>query len=219
MLPFLLLQVSGLEILGIPQYPGINLGFGHLSRGFEVIWLLPRGLLGLSVVVISSSIRGFVLRPRGFLGEFQAKLIMKKKQQQKMGSNRTKSGIQTCLEWSSLAELVVVELCWTVETTGCVVCRGDKSGKSSLIGGFHPNIPNFPSGSAAQEKQGAKITLFFFFFFPKNSFFRIGAVQFHIPNSHQKMEVVRLQQLQIQNSSSIHSLFPKLEGKIASGRF
>lgn len=52
----------------ILNYPRINLGSDYLSRGFEVIWLLPRGLLGLSVVVVSSSIRGFVLRPRGFLG-------------------------------------------------------------------------------------------------------------------------------------------------------
>lgn len=92
MLPLLpaelsLLQVLGLEILVFAQAPRINLGFAYLSRGFEVIWLLPRGLLGLSVVVISSSIRGFVLRPRGFLGKFQAKLTMNKR----MGSNSTKT--------------------------------------------------------------------------------------------------------------------------------
>lgn len=49
-------------------YSDHHLTFLYLRRRFEVIWLLPRRLLCFGVIVVCSSVRGFVFRPRGFLG-------------------------------------------------------------------------------------------------------------------------------------------------------
>lgn len=41
----------------LTQYSNLHLNVVYLSRCFEIIWLLPGGLLCFSIIVICSSIR------------------------------------------------------------------------------------------------------------------------------------------------------------------
>lgn len=102
----------------------------YLSWCFEIIWLLPRRLLRFSIIVIRSSIRWFVLCPCGFLGK--EKILMMSNCQLRCCRKPQSSWTQvesrsTCLEWSSVAELLVVAVCWAAQTTGCVVWGWNKT--------------------------------------------------------------------------------------------